>query len=174
MSTRRLSRLADHRPENTDCHSATISHSELDSVPGGPDALSQILYRSYVLKRENSKRKAPYHDRKTADCSVRKEKKESPHQESNHWHLERAPSEAMPQRKSELRYRSESLLYVDLDSGTSLETIPRVGSLFFLPPHSSLSTLVPPNPPHAPRHRNATTFPTIGPTPSSVRIKKEN
>jgi hypothetical protein len=26
------------------------------------------------------------------------------------------------------------LLNVDLDSGTSLETIPRVGSLFFLPP----------------------------------------
>jgi hypothetical protein len=31
----------------------------------------------------------------------------------------------------------------------------------------------PPNPPHAPRHRNATTFPTISPTPCSVRIKKE-
>jgi hypothetical protein len=31
----------------------------------------------------------------------------------------------------------------------------------------------PPKPPHAPRHRSATTFPTIRPTPSYVRIKKE-
>jgi hypothetical protein len=34
-------------------------------------------------------------------------------------------------------------------------------------------TLAPPNPPHARRHRNATTFPTINPTPSSVKIQKE-
>jgi hypothetical protein len=85
------------RLKRPDCHSATMSHSvtiaHSDSVPGGPDTPSQMLHRSLALKRENSKRKAPYHDRKTADCSVRQNKKKA-HIRNRTTGILNAPSEA--------------------------------------------------------------------------------